>query len=94
MSDIQWMEAYAYDHAEKLQNMLEQAYKQGVSDAWCNVVDLWNNGTFSIEWSADEMMLYAKKGSKCRSDIEKIADEIGINALYAMVRDMRGEGEG
>ena len=71
--------------------MLDKAYKQGVSDAWSNVINLWNAGTFSVEWSADEMMRYAETGRKCRDDVKKIADEIGSHALYAMVREMRGE---
>lgn len=91
MSDIQWMEAEAYAHADRMQEMLDKAYKQGVSDAWANVKELWDSGTFSAEWSAEEMMRYAEKGSKCRLDVQKIADEIGIHALYAMVRDMRGD---
>ena len=91
MSNISWMEAESYSLADRMSGMLDKAYKQGVSDAWGNVKDLWNEGTFSVAWSADEMMLYAEKGSKCRADVKKIADEIGIHALYAMVREMRGE---
>lgn len=91
MSDISWMEAESYSLADRMSGMLDKAYKQGVRDAWSNVKDLWNEGTFSVAWSADEMMLYAEKGSKCRADVKKIADEIGIHALYAMVREMRGE---
>lgn len=91
MSNTDWMEAETYAMADRLNESLDKAYKQGVSDAWNNVIDLWNAGTFSVEWSADEMMRYAEKGNKCRADVEKIADEIGIHALYAMVREMRGE---
>ena len=91
MSNTEWMEAEAYAIADRLSESLNKAYKQGVSDAWANVKTLWNNGTCSFEWSAEEMMLYAEKGDKCRIDVERIANDIGINALYAMVRDMRGE---
>jgi len=41
--------------------------------------------------SKEEMMLNAERGDKCRIEVERIANDIGINALYAMVRDMRGE---
>lgn len=91
MSDISWMEAEAYNMADRIEESLNKAYKQGITDAWNNVKALWNNGTLSMEWSADEMMLYAEKKDKCRIDVERIANDIGINALYAMVRDMRGE---
>ena len=91
MSDISWMEAEAYGLADGINKALDKAYKQGVNDAWDNTKTLWNNGTCSFEWSAEEMMLYAEKGDKCRIDVERIANDIGINALYAMVRDMRGE---
>lgn len=91
MSDISWMESEAYAHADRMNEMLEKAYKQGVNDAWGNIKALWNKGTLSFEWSADEMMLYADKDEKCRAKVKLIADEIGIHALYAMVRDMRGE---
>ena len=91
MSDISWIEAEAYNTADKIEESLNKAYKQGVTDAWNNAKALWNNGTCSFEWSAEEMMLYAEKGDKCRIDVERIANDIGIDALYAMVRDMRGE---
>ena len=91
MNNTGWMEAEAYAVADRLNESLNNAYKQGVSDAWNNVINLWNAGTFSVEWSADEMMQYAEKGSRCRADVKRIADEIGIHALYAMVKDMRGE---
>lgn len=94
VSNTEWMEAEAYAIADRLSESLDKAYKQGVSDAWANVKTLWNNGTYSFEWSAEEMMLYAEKGDKCRIDVERIANDIGINALYAMVRDMRGEADG
>ena len=93
MADIEWMEAEAYAQADRMSEMLDKAYKQGVSDAWNNVKTLWDSGTCSFEWSADEMMVYAEKKSKYSADIKAIADAIGIHALYAMVRDMRGEGE-
>ena len=91
MSDTEWMEAEAYNLSDRMNEALDKAYKQGVSDAWANIKTLWNNGTCSFEWSAEEMMLYAEKGDKCRKDVERIANDIGINALYAMVRDMRCE---
>ena len=91
MSDIQWMEAEAYAYADRMQEMLDKAYKQGVSDAWDNVKELWNGGTFSVEWSAYEMMHYAEMEDKHHKDVEKLAEEMGIHALYAMVRSMRGD---
>lgn len=102
MSDINWMEEEAYSMAEKFEESLNKAYKQGVTDAykqgvtdtWNNVQALWNNGTFSIEWSADEMMHYAENECKHFEDVKKLADEMGINALYAMVCSMRGEQNG
>ena len=93
MSDTNWMEAEAYDLADKFSEKLTMAYKQGVSDAWMNIKSLWDKGVCSFEWSAEEMMLYAEKSDKCRKEVEKMADKIGIHALYAMVRDMRGEPE-
>ena len=93
MGKTDWMEEEAYAIADRIEESLDKAYEQGVNDAWSNAKTLWNNGPcyFSFEWSAEEMMLYAKKGEKCRNDVERIANEIGINALYSMVRDMRGE---
>lgn len=93
MSDTNWMEAEAYDIADKLSEKLTTAYKQGVSDAWMNVKSLLRKGGCSLEWSAEEMMLHAEKTDKCRKDVEEIANKIGIHALYAMVREMRGEEE-
>lgn len=91
MSDTNWMEAEAYDLADRYSEQLSKAYKQGVSDAWMNIKRLWDKGVCSFEWSAEEMMLYAEKSDKCRKEVEDIADKIGIHALYAMVREMRGE---
>lgn len=91
MSDIGWMEAEAYNLAERYENQLDQAYKQGVSDAWKNVQDLWDKGTLTITWSAEEMMVYAEKDEINREKVRKLASDIGINALYAIASDMRGE---
>ena len=92
MSDTNWMEAEAYGLAERMNEALDKAYKQGVSDAWCNAKALWNSGTCSsFELSAEEMMLYAERTDKSRKEVEDIANKIGIHALYAMVREMRGE---
>lgn len=93
MSDISWMDAEAYDIADRISQSLSNAYKQGVSDAWSNVQMLWNKGLFSVEWSDDEMMRYAEMEDKHRKDVERLAEEMGIHALYAMVRSMRGEQE-
>ena len=95
MSDISWMEAEAYNMADKIEESLNKAYKQGVTDAWNNIKALWDNdGVFSTEWSADEMMLHAESKCKHFEDVKKLAEEMGINALYAMVRSMRGEENG
>ncbi len=95
MSDISWMEAEAYNMADKIEESLNKAYKQGVTDAWNNVQALWNNNsTFSFEWSADEMMRYAENECKHFEDVKKLAEEMGINALYAVVRSIRGEQDG
>ena len=91
MSNISWMENEAYKHADEMEEMLNKAYKQGIDDAWNNVKDLWNNGVCSFEWSADEMMRYAENDEKNRKNVEKLAEEIGIHKLYAIVCDMRGE---
>ena len=91
MSDISWMEAEAYNMADRIEESLNKAYKQGVTDAWNNIKALWNNGTLSMEWSAEEMMLYAEKDDECRKEVENIANKIGIHALYDMVHKMRGE---
>ena len=93
MSDIQWMETEAYELCDRFSAALDKAYKQGVGDAWRNVKALWENGTFTVDWSAEEMMRYAENNVKCREDVEKIADQIGIHALYAMVSEMRGEND-
>ncbi|MBQ1570720.1 MAG: hypothetical protein IIZ78_06330 [Clostridiales bacterium] len=94
MSDTNWMEAEAYDLADKISEKLTMAYKQGVNDAWMNIKSLWNEGVCSFEWSAEEMMLYAERTDKSRKEVEDIANKIGIHALYAMVREMRGENDG
>lgn len=92
MSDISWMESVAYQHAESMEEMLNKAYKQGASDAWCNVKHLMENGVLiSLDWSADEMMIQGERDEKYRIDVKKLADEMGIHTLYAIVRDMRGE---
>ncbi len=93
MRDTNWMEAEVYDLTDKFVAKLTTAYKQGVSDAWMNVKGLRDKGVLSFEWSAEELMLYAEKTDKCRKDVEDIANKIGIHALYAMVREMRGEEE-
>lgn len=93
MSDTNWMEAEAYDLADKFSEKLTMAYKQGASDAWMNVKSLLSKGGCSLEWSAEEMMLYAEETDKYRKDVEDIANKIGIHTLYAMVREMRGEEE-
>lgn len=92
MSDISWMDAEAYDIADRISQALSQAYKQGVSDAWSNAKMLWNKRVFSVEWSADEMMRYAETEDKHRKDVEKLAEQMGIHALYAEVVALRGEG--
>lgn len=92
MSDISWMDAEAYDIADRISQALSQAYKQGVSDAWSNAQLLWSKGTFSIEWSTDEMMRYAEIEAKHRKDVEELAERMGIHALYAEVVALRGEG--
>ena len=91
MSDTDWMEAEAYNLADRFNEALDKAYKQGINDAWSSVKDLWDRGICSFDWSADEMMKYADRDEKCRIKVKSLADEIGIHALYAMVRDMRGE---
>lgn len=91
MSDISWMDAEAYEIADRISQALNQAYKQGLSDAWSNAQMLWNEGLFTVEWSADEMMHYAEMEDKHHKDVEKLAEEMGIHALYAMVCSMRGE---
>lgn len=94
MSDLEWMEAEAYALADRVNEQLDKAYKQGVRDAWRNVKVLWNDKkVFSVEWSAEEMMLYAENDVECREAIEKIADKIGIQALYAIVSNMKGGDE-
>ena len=94
MSNISWMENEAYKHADEMEELLRKAYKQGIDDAWDNVKSLWNNGTCSFEWSAGEMMNYAERDEKYRTDVKKLADEMGIHTLYAIVCDMRGETDG
>ena len=91
MSNIAWMENEAYKFADEMEEMLNKAYKQGIDDAWNNVKDLWNKGICSFEWSADEMIHYAESNEKNRKNVEKLAEEIGIHNLYAIVCDMRGE---
>ncbi len=92
MSDISWMDAEAYDIADRIIQALSQAYKQGVSDAWSNAQMLWNKGVFSVEWSAYEMMRYAEMEDKHHKEVEKLAEKMGIHALYAEVVALRGEG--
>ena len=91
MTDTEWMEAEAYEIADRLNEMLNKAYKHGASDTWEIVKTLWNTGTCSFEWSVDELMGHYEKESRYHSEVKKIADAIGIHALYAMVKDMRGE---
>ena len=91
MSDISWMEEEAYDTADKFSQALSKAYEQGVTDAWSNTQMLWDRGLFSVEWSANEMMHYAEMEDKHLKEVEKLAEEMGIHALYAVVRSMRGE---
>ena len=81
----------AYAIADRISEDLVKAYKQGINDAWESVKALWNDGTFSVEWSADEMMRLAENQSKHAEEVKKLADEMGISALYTLVSFMRGE---
>lgn len=94
MSDKSWMDAESQDIEDRISQALGKAYKQGVVDAWSNAQMLWNKGLFSAEWSADEMMHYAEMEDKHYKAVERLAEEMGIHALYAMVCSMRGEQDG
>lgn len=91
MSKTDWMENEAYTMAERINEALDKAYKQGINDAWESIKALWNDSTFSVEWSADEMIRLVENQSKHAEEVKKLADEMGISALYALVSFMRGE---
>ena len=86
-----WIEAAGYDMADKFVELLTRAYEAGVSDAWNAAKELYDSGTFSTAWDAKEMMTYYEKNQKSIEEVKKLADQMGIHALYAAVRELRGE---
>lgn len=53
MSDTNWMEAEAYDLADKIYEKLTMAYKQGVNDAWTEADKKYARSVFEALPSAE-----------------------------------------
>lgn len=77
---------------ETLRKELNDAYRLGFEDAWICAKELWKDGTISFEWSSTEMYQYAKKKREYSKEVERLAEKMGIHALYAEVVALRGEG--
>ena len=77
---------------ETLRKELNDAYRLGFEDAWIWAKGLRKGGTISFEWSSTEMYQYAKKKREYSKEVERLAEKMGIHALYAEVVALRGEG--
>ena len=93
MSDTEWMESEAYSLADRIEEDLRKAYKQGIVDAWTTARRLWNTGMLSFEWTADEMMAKAEQNDKYSKALEALAQEMGVHKLYEAVRNMHEKEE-
>ena len=88
MSDTNWMEAEAYDLADKISEKLTMAYKQGVNDAWMNIKSLWNEK--EVAWCLTCPHISEEDRELVRKAVEGSGQKTGKWIRHDEVRNVYG----